>query len=36
VPVKLFLDRYGSDTLFKDMVKKARCGRCGSKNILRT
>ena len=36
VPVKLFLDFYGPDALFKDMVKKARCGRCGSKNILRT
>ena len=36
VPVKLFLDRYGPDALFKDMVEKARCGRCGSKNILRT
>jgi hypothetical protein len=36
VPVKLFLDRYGPDALFKDMVKKARCSKCGSKNILRT
>ena len=36
VPVNLFLDRYGPDALFKDMVKKARCGKCGSKNILRT
>ena len=36
VPVKLFLDRYGPDALLKDMVKKARCSRCGSKNILRT
>ena len=36
VPVKLFLDRYGRDALFKDMTKKARCSKCGSKNILRT
>jgi hypothetical protein len=30
VPVKLFLDRYGPDALFKDMAKKARCSKCGS------
>ena len=36
VPVKLFLDRYGPDALFKDMAKKARCSKFGSKNILRT
>jgi hypothetical protein len=36
VPVKLFLDRYGPDALFKDMIKKARCSRYGSKNILQT
>ena len=36
VPVKLFLDRYGPDALFKKMVKKARYETCGSNNILRT
>ena len=35
VPVKMFFNRYGPDALFEDMVKKARCGRYGSKNILR-